>query len=104
MNISPKIGRAAMVLVTALTLTACAATRHQESTGEYIDDRAISTKVKTSLLADKDVAGTAINVDVVKGVVQLSGFAKSEQERQKAGQLARAVGGVKEVKNDIRLR
>lgn len=104
MNISPRIGRVAMVVVTALTLTACAGDRQKPSTGEFIDDRAISTKVKTSLLADKDVSGTAINVDVVKGVVQLSGFVKSEQERQKAGQLARAVAGVKEVKNDIRLR
>jgi osmotically-inducible protein OsmY len=56
------------------------------------------------LLEDEEVSGLAVNVETFKGVVQLSGFAKTEAERQKAVQLARSVGGVKDIKNDIRLK
>lgn len=93
---------AVMLMVTFVS--ACAGSRTQSSTGEYLDDSVITSKVKAKLLEDKDVSGLAINVETFKAVVQLSGFAKSEAERQKATQLARSVGGVKDVKNDIRLK
>ena len=93
----------ALTLVVALML-GCASTPMQESTGEYFDDTTLTTKVKTALLADKDVSGLAINVETFKGTVQLSGFASSEAERAKAAQLAKDVKGVKSVKNDIRLK
>lgn len=82
-------------------LGGCAGTRTQESTGEYIDDTTITAKVKTALLADKDVSGLSINVETFKGIVQLSGFASSTSEAQKAVQIARTTAGVKSVKNDI---
>lgn len=91
------------VLATVL-LAACAATPRQESTGEYLDDTAITARVKTALLADKQVSGMAINVETFKGTVQLSGFANSTQEKEKAAEVARSVSGVKSVKNDIRLK
>lgn len=91
------------VLATVL-LAACAATLKQESTGEYLDDTAITARVKTALLADKQVSGMAINVETFKGTVQLSGFANSTQEKEKATEVARSVSGVKSVKNDIRLK
>ena len=94
----------AVVLLLATFVSACAGSRTQESTGEYFDDTMITSKVKAKLLEDKDVGGLAINVETFKAVVQLSGFAESEAERQKAAQLARSVGGVKDVKNDIRLK
>lgn len=99
-----KLTQLAAVLLLATFVSACAGSRSQESTGEYLDDTMITSKVKARLLEDKDVAGLAINVETFKSVVQLSGFAKTEAERQKAAQLARAVGGVKDVKNDIRLK
>ena len=46
-------------------------------------------QVKAKLIEDKEVSGLAVNVETFKGVVQLSGFAKTEAERQKAAQLAR---------------
>ena len=92
------------ILLLATFVSACAGSRSQESTGEYLDDTMITSKVKAKLLQDEDVAGLAINVETFKAVVQLSGFAKTEAERQKAAQLARTVGGVKDVKNDIRLK
>jgi Predicted periplasmic or secreted lipoprotein len=85
-------------------LAGCAGTAKHESTGEYIDDSAITTKVKAELLGDQDVSGLAINVETYKGKVQLSGFAESEVERAKAEKLARSVPGVRSVQNDILIR
>lgn len=101
------ISKLTQMVAVALMLTlvsACAGSRTQSSTGEYLDDSVITSKVKAKLLEDKEVSGLAVNVETFKGVVQLSGFAKTEAERQKAVQLARSVGGVKDIKNDIRLK
>lgn len=92
------------VLITVLFLAACAATSTDESTGEYIDDAAITAKVKTALLQDPEVSGLAINVETFKGTVQLSGFANTERERQRAGTLTRSVAGVQSIQNDIQLK
>lgn len=94
-----------IVMVCAvLALAACASTPKQEGTGEYFDDTVLTTKVKAVLLNDPLVSGLAVNVETFKGVVQLSGFVKTAAERAKAVELARAVSGVKDVKNDILLR
>jgi hyperosmotically inducible protein len=92
------------ILITVLFLAACAATPTDESTGEYADDAAITAKVKTALLQDPEVSGLAINVDTFKGTVQLSGFANSKREKQRAETLARSVAGVQSVQNSIRLK
>lgn len=85
-------------------LAACAGTAKQESTGEYIDDTVITSRVKAVLLNDPAVSGLAINVETFKGTVQLSGFVKTASERNRAVQLARDVKGVRQVKNDILIR
>jgi osmotically-inducible protein OsmY len=90
--------------VLAMALVGCGGTPTKSSTGEYFDDTVITSKVKTKLLADPDVKGTAVNIEVFRGTVQLSGFVRSEQEREKAERLARQVAGVQDVKNDLRLR
>jgi osmotically-inducible protein OsmY len=82
----------------------CASTPTQESFGEYVDDTSLTTRVKSALLADKEVSGLAINVETFKGIVQLSGFAKTEAERKRAHDLAHDIKGVKSVKNDILLK
>jgi hyperosmotically inducible protein len=92
------------VLITVLFLAACTATPTDESTGEYIDDAAITAKVKTALVQDPEVSGLAINVETFKGTVQLSGFANTGRERQRAGTLARSVEGVQSIQNDIQLK
>jgi len=90
-----------MILVANLLL-GCAGTSTQESTGEYLDDSAITAKVKSAFVGDKKVSSLDIQVVTFKGVVQLSGFASSKQEIDRAVELARKVPGVKSVKNDIR--
>ncbi|MBI2306350.1 MAG: BON domain-containing protein [Rhodocyclales bacterium] len=88
----------------ASLLTACAGNATRESTGEYIDDSVITTKVKAKFFDNPQVRATAISVETHKGVVQLSGFAASETERSRAVELARTVPGVKSVHNDIILK
>ena len=98
------MGRLGAVLATAL-LTACAETPMQVSSGEYIDDTAITAQVKSALVGDEQVSTLgSVGVDTFKGIVQLSGFVDSAQEKEKAGTIARTVTGVKAVENDIRLK
>ena len=79
----------------------CASTPTKEGTGEYIDDSAITTKVKAEILADSSLKVFQINVETFKGEVQLSGFVDSAQAKAKAGEVARGVKGVKSVKNSL---
>lgn len=99
-----RIGQFFLAVMVALTLAACGATPQRESTGEYLDDSVLTTKVKTALLNDPVVSGLAVNVETFKGIVQLSGFVKTDAERNRAIELARDVQGVRQVKNDILLR
>ncbi|MBL8474006.1 MAG: BON domain-containing protein [Rhodocyclaceae bacterium] len=88
----------------SLGLAGCAGSPQKESTGEYIDDSAITTKIKSAFVQDKDVSALDIKVVTFKGTVQLSGFAPSQQVRYKAESIARATAGVKAVSNDIQLK
>jgi hyperosmotically inducible protein len=86
------------------TFMACASTSKHESSGQYVDDSVITTKVKTQLANDDFLKSFQISVETYKGVVQLSGFVNSQQAVDKAGQIARSVGGVKSVKNNLILK
>ena len=85
-----------MLLAVGL-LSGCAATPEQRSTGEVIDDAAITTKVKTGLLGDPMVSAFAINVETARGVVSLTGIVNSAAERARAIQVAQDIGGVRRV-------
>ena len=87
-----------------LTMTACAASRAHEATGEYVDDAAITAKVKTMLVANPITEAHQIEVETFRGVVQLSGFVESEHERDVAEQVALGVGGVRSVHDNLALR
>jgi len=83
------------------TFLGCATTPKQESTGQYVDDTAITTKVKSAIFTDPALKVLQINVETYKGVVQLSGFVDSHQSASKAGDIARSIPGVVSVKNDL---
>jgi len=85
-------------------IVGCASTTKHSSTGEYIDDTVITTKVKAAILEDKTLKVTEINVETFKGVVQLSGFVSSQGDINKAANITRSIEGVKSVKNDMRVR
>ena len=72
-----------------------------ETAGNYVDDTAITAKVKASLLGDVAVKSFEIKVETVKGVVQLSGFVDSAEHVARAGEVAARIHGVKEVQNDL---
>ncbi|WP_374501030.1 BON domain-containing protein [Zoogloea sp.] len=101
-----KANVATLALAGLLVFTAagCAVTREQSTVGQYVDDATITTRVKTKFAEDSTVSAMAINVETLKGIVQLSGFAKSGAERSKAEELARGTPGVSSVRNDILVR
>ena len=83
------------------TFAAWAATRIQESAGEYVDDSAITTRVKSLVAADDFLKSFQISVETFQGTVQLSGFVNSQKAMDKAREIAMSVKGVKSVKNDL---
>ena len=93
--------RCLVLLMLITTLVACASTRTHESTGEYVDDSVITTKIKSLLANDDFIKSFQISVQTYKGTVQLSGFVNSREAVRKAGQIARSVQGVQSVRNDL---
>lgn len=87
-----------------LAVTACSVARDQQSVGSYIDDSAITTSVKAKMAEDKNVSATSISVETLKGTVQLSGFATTQAEKDRAESIARNTKGVKAVHNSIIVR
>ncbi len=72
-----------------------------EKAGELFDDAAITAKVKTAILAEEGLKVLQINVDTMKGVVTLSGSVDTQQNSDKAKEIAGAVAGVKDVENKL---
>ena len=95
---------ALFMAVMLITAVGCASTSKQEGTGEYVDDSVITTKVKAAVLNEPTLKSAEINVETFKGVVQLSGFVSSQAAANKAVEVARSVGGVKSVRNDMRMK
>jgi hyperosmotically inducible periplasmic protein len=89
---------------TTLLSTGCAGTATRESTGEYVDDAALTTKVKAAFVKDPVVKATQVKVDTFRGVVQLSGFVDTADQSTRAEQIAAAVQGVTSVKNNITVK
>ncbi len=90
-----------VLVMLMVAFVACASTSKQESTGEYVDDSVITTKVKSLLAEDDFLKSFQISVETYKGTVQLSGFVASRNAVDKAGQIAWSVKGVKSVKNNL---
>ncbi len=88
-------------LILFAAFTGCASTSKQESTGQYFDNSIITTKVKTAIFSEPTLKSLQINVETFKGEVQLSGFVDSAESVKKAGEVARGVEGVVEIKNDL---
>jgi len=93
-----------VMIMLMVAFAACASTSKQESTGEYIDDSVITTKVKSLLAADDFLKSFQIGVETYKGTVQLSGFVSSQKAIDKAVEITRSVQGVQAVKNDLNVK
>lgn len=95
---------ALFISFTLMSAVGCASTAKEESTGEYIDDSVITTKVKAAIFDDATLKVHQISVETTKGVVQLTGTVSSQAAANKAVEVARGVRGVKAVKNDLRIK
>jgi osmotically-inducible protein OsmY len=100
-----------VILMAAAAVAGCSSTQESggaehagASAGRVIDDSVITSKVKAALIADSTTKAHQIEVETYQGTVQLSGFVDSSEARQRAGELAKQVAGVKSVKNSLALR
>ena len=92
-------------LIMGGSLGACETqTQTSESTGAYVDDASITTKVKTALLGDVGLKVFDIHVDTHHDVVLLTGTVNSQQMIKHAGDVASQVAGVTGVRNDLVVR
>jgi osmotically-inducible protein OsmY len=106
MNPMTLFKRIATFFMAALLLAAlgCASTADRSSTGEYIDDSVITSKVKTAIFNEPELKVLQIGVETYKNVVQLSGFVGTYAQITKAGNVARDVPGVRSVSNDLQIK
>ena len=93
----------AMVIVAVglITSTGCAHYGREQTGREVVSDSSITAKVKTALLAEKDVNSLDIGVETFDRTVQLSGFVDSQWQVDKAGKVAAGVTGVNRVRNNL---
>jgi osmotically-inducible protein OsmY len=101
-----KFGRlsALIAAITFMSALGCAGTATKESSGEYVTDSWITTKVKAALVEDSQVKATEVNVETFKGTVQLSGFVSSEAAITQAIMVTRGIKGVTGVRNDMHVK
>jgi osmotically-inducible protein OsmY len=89
----------------ALVITSgCAGDRYHQSTGEHIDDKAISMRVKSALGDDTQYKFPMVEVKTFKGTAQLSGFVNTRDQKSRAGDIAKRVEGVHSVENNITVK
>jgi len=88
-----------------LGVTGCTTgSRYEQSSGERIDDHDTSSRVRAALADDSQYKYDGVNVETFKGVVQLSGFVNTRDQKDRAGDLARKVSGVHDVENNITVK
>jgi len=104
MNNLRRIFSGLLMVIALASVVACSSTSKKESTGEYVDDTVITTRVKAAIVKEDTLKVSEINVETFKGVVQLSGFVHSQADINTAVRVAAGVGGVKSVKNDMHLK
>lgn len=104
MQLSTRITAIFFPLLLVSVLSGYGTSQAQESTGEYIDDTVITTKVKTAIFEEDSLKSAEVNVETYKGIVQLSGFVNSQADINKAIAVAHSVNGVTSVTNDMHLK
>ena len=100
-KLHPLIVLLCLITPTLIIAPGCSSTSTRASTGEFIDDSVVTTKVKTNLARDAATPGSAISVETFKGRVLLSGFVDTTEQKNKAGSVAAKVDGAKDVVNSI---
>lgn len=100
--LTPKRVLFSAILGTTLALgVGCAHTGAQETSRQYFNDSAITSKIKAKLLEDQALQGFQIKVDTYRGHVILSGFVDHASQVRQAVRIARRTHGVVSVRNDL---
>lgn len=97
-ELSPVTRWIVLLFIVVFTLS-CSATSQKRSLGELIDDGVITNKLKTRFMKDKSVKAHQIDIDTWKGVVSLKGTVDTQEQVDRAVEIAERQGGVKEVKS-----
>lgn len=95
---------AAFAIPTVAISAESKAPAQKSEAAQFASDAAITAKVKSAFLAEKNLNSLDISVETLNGVVQLSGFVVSSAQIDQATDVAKRVKGVKDVKNDLRLK
>ncbi len=85
-------------------VSGCAGDRYHQSTGEAIDDKGISMRVRSALSDDGQYKYDGVTVKTFKGTVQLSGFVDTSSQKSRAGEIAKGVEGVRNLENNITVK
>lgn len=94
---------AALAAAGMFLATACNVMRGDQEPSAYVDDAALTARVKAALLDDEQVAGSRFDVNVYQANVTLGGVTDDPAEARRAEEIARSVSGVKSVKSTIRV-
>lgn len=95
---------AAVLVLVVLTTSGCAVGRGQQSAWAFIDDAAITTRIKSRFVESRQIDAMAVGVETLNGVVMLSGFPRTLAEKRAAEEIARSVDGVVLVKSQLLVR
>lgn len=98
------IACSALVLAGTSGIIGCAGDATHRSTGKVMDDATLTTKIKADLYADPIVKGNQISVNTYRGVVQLNGFVDTNEQREKAEEIARSFPQVASVQNNLAVK
>ena len=77
---------------------------NHESSGQFVNDSAITSKVKTRLVEDQHLKAFQIHVETYKGTVMLSGFVDRPSQIRRATRIAEGIAGVQSVRDDLVLK
>jgi hyperosmotically inducible protein len=98
MTFSRIIKTGGALVFAAIVAVGCSST---QTAGQQVDDATITAGVKAALAADPDVKSFGIDVDTIEGVVALRGNVQTSAQKSETERLARTVGGVRGVRNEI---
>jgi hyperosmotically inducible periplasmic protein len=99
-------GVVALILLGGMAVTGCHSTgsQYERSTGRYIDDKAIEGDVEGALEDNPVYKLDEVTVKAFRGTVQLSGFVSTQEQKERASEIASKVPGVLRVENNISVK
>jgi hyperosmotically inducible periplasmic protein len=93
-----------LIIAETTAIVGCAGDSTHRSTSRVIDDATLTTKIKADLYADPVVKGHEVSVNSYRGVVQLNGFVDTDEQKQRAGEIAQRFPQVVSVQNNLAVK